>query len=55
MDLFKQGLLIRVSNRPYVAPIVMVLKLDGFIRICVDYIALNECIVKGSFPVTAYR
>ena len=31
-DLFKQGL-VRVSNSPYVAPIVMVRKLDGSIRV----------------------
>ncbi len=49
-DLFKQGL-VRVSNSPYVAPIVMVRKPDGSIRVCVDYRALNECIVKDSFPL----
>ena len=49
-DLFKQGL-VRVSNSPYHAPIVMVRKLDGSIRVCVDYRALNECIVKDSFPL----
>jgi hypothetical protein len=40
-----------VSNSPYAAPIVMVRKLDGSIRVCVDYIALNEGIVKDSFPL----
>jgi len=40
-DLFKQGL-VRVSNSPYVAPINTVWKLDGLIRVCVDYRALNE-------------
>jgi len=45
IDLFKQGL-VRVSNSPYAAPIVMVRKPDGSIRVCVDYRALNECIVK---------
>jgi hypothetical protein len=34
-DLFKQGL-IRVSNSPNDAPIVMVRKVDGSIRVCVD-------------------
>jgi hypothetical protein len=35
-DLFKQGL-VRVSICPYAAPIVMVRKPDGYIRVCVDY------------------
>jgi len=29
----------------------MVRKLDGSIRVCVDYKALNECTVKDSFPL----
>jgi len=41
-DLFKQGL-VRVSNSLYAAPIVMVWKHDGSIRVCVEYRALNEC------------
>ena len=41
----------RVSNSPYDAPIVMVRKPDGYIRVCVDYKALNECTVKDSFPL----
>jgi hypothetical protein len=49
-DLVKQAL-VRVSHIPYVAPIVMVRKPDGSIRICVDYRALNECTVKDSFPL----
>jgi hypothetical protein len=39
-DLFKQGL-VRVSNSPYAAAIVMVRKADGSVRVCVDYKALN--------------
>jgi hypothetical protein len=49
-DLFKQGL-VRVSNSPYFAPIVMVRKADGSIRVCDDYKTLNECTVKDSFPL----
>ncbi len=40
-----------MPNSPYVAPIVMVRKLDGSIRVCVDYRPLNECTVKDSFPL----
>ena len=29
----------------------MVRKVDGSIRVCVDYRALNECTVKESFPL----
>jgi len=36
-DLFKQGL-VRVSNSPYAAPIVMVRKPGGSFRVCVDCI-----------------
>ena len=40
-----------MSKSPYVAPIEMARKSDGSIRVCVDYRALNECIVKDSFPL----
>ena len=40
-----------MSNSPYAAPVVMVRKPDGSIRVCVDYRALNECTVKDSFPL----
>ena len=49
-DLFKQGL-VRVSNSSSVAQIVMVRKFDDSIRVCVDYITLNECTLKDSFPL----
>ena len=40
-----------MSISPYIAPIVMARKLDGSIRVCVNYKALNECNVKDSFPL----
>jgi hypothetical protein len=49
-DLFKQGL-VCISCSPYAAPIAMVRKADGSIRVCVDYVALNEWTVKDSFPL----
>jgi hypothetical protein len=50
IDLFQQGL-VRVPNSPYAAPIVMVRKPHGSIQVCFDYIALNECTAKDSFPL----
>ncbi len=52
-DLFKHGL-VRVSNSPYAAPIVMVREPDGSIKVCVDYRALNECTLKDSFPLPRF-
>ncbi len=49
-ELFQQGK-IRVSNSPYVAPIVMVRKPDGSVRVCIDYRARNERTVRDSFPL----
>jgi hypothetical protein len=49
-NLVKQGL-VRISNSPYVALIVMFGKLGGSIRVCVDCRALNECNVKDNFPL----
>ena len=46
--LFHQGK-IRVSNSPYVAPIVMVCKADGSIIVCIDYRAINERTMRDSF------
>ena len=30
---------------------MMVRKPDGYVRVCVDYRALNECTMKDSFPL----
>ena len=48
--LFQQGK-IRVSNNPYVAPIVIIRKADGYVRVCIDYRAINERTVRDSFPL----
>ncbi len=49
-ELFKEGK-VRISKSPYAAPIVMVRKLDGSIRVCIDYRAINERTVKDSLPL----
>jgi hypothetical protein len=49
-ELFKQRK-IRVSNNPYASHVVMVRKADGFVRICIDYRAINERTVRDSFPL----
>ena len=49
-ELFKEGK-VRISRSPYAAPIVMVRKSDGSIRVCIDYRAINERTVKDSFPL----
>jgi transposase InsO family protein len=50
-----QGLLdkgvVQHSHSPYAAPIVVVKKKDGSIRLCVDYRKLNEKTVKDAYPL----
>ncbi|XP_063843977.1 uncharacterized protein LOC135090825 [Scylla paramamosain] len=48
--LLEQGV-IEESVSPYAAPIVMVRKKDGSLRLCVDYRRLNEVTVKDAFPL----
>jgi hypothetical protein len=50
--LFKEGK-VRVLSSPYDAPIVMVRKSNGSIRVCIDYRAINERTAKNSclYPV----
>ena len=48
--LLKQGV-VEDSVSPYAAPIVIVRKKDGSLRLCVDYRRLNEVTVKDAFPL----
>ena len=48
--LFKEGK-VWVSSSPYGAPIVMIRKSDGLIRVWINYRAINEGTVKYSSPL----
>lgn len=49
-ELLDQGV-IRDSNSPFVAPIVLVKKKDGGHRMCVGFRALNKSTVKDKLPI----
>ncbi|BHF58337.1 hypothetical protein SprV_0100128900 [Sparganum proliferum] len=50
-DLLAQGI-IDPSNSPWAAPVTLVKKKDGQLRLCIDYRQLNKVIVRGSLPIT---
>ena len=41
----------RISSSPYAAGIVMALKKDGTLRLCIDYRLLNKITIKDKFPL----
>jgi hypothetical protein len=49
-ELLEMGF-IHPSSSPWGAPVIFVLKKDGTQRLCVDYSALNEVIVKNKYPL----
>ena len=49
-DLLNKGI-IKESHSPYAAPIVIVRKRDGTIRLCVDYRRLNTKTVRDAYPL----
>lgn len=49
-QLLQEGL-IAPSSSPWAAPIVVVRKTDGSLRLCVDYRKLNSNTVKDAFPI----
>jgi len=42
---------IRPSNNPFASSIVLVLKKDGTMRMCIDYQALNKKTIKNRYPI----
>jgi hypothetical protein len=49
-ELLEKGF-ISPSSSPWGAPMIFVLKKDGTQRLCVDYHALNEVIIKNKYPL----
>jgi len=46
----KLGIVYEVKS-PYSAPVVVVKKKDGSLRLCVDYRKLNLCVIKDKYPL----
>jgi hypothetical protein len=51
IDELSEKCYIRPSTSPWVAPILFVEKKDGTRRMCIDYRALNEVIIKNKYPL----
>ena len=43
--------LIQSSRAPYGTPVLFQKKHDGYLRMCVDYKALNKVTIKNKYPI----
>lgn len=49
--LFAQGCIQPVDHAEWVSPLVIVLKKNGKVRVCVDYRELNKATIKNKYPL----
>jgi hypothetical protein len=42
---------IKLSSNPFASSVVLVLKKDGTMRMCIDYRALNKKTIKNQYPI----
>ncbi|MCI92079.1 retrotransposon protein, partial [Trifolium medium] len=42
---------VRLSVSPWGAPILLVKKKDGSMRLCIDYCQLNKVTIKNKYPL----
>jgi hypothetical protein len=51
IDQLMESGFIRPSKSPFGAPLLLVKKKDGTMRMCIDYRALNDITIKNSYPL----
>ena len=51
----KEDGVIRDAKSEWASPVVLILKSDGSMRLCVDYRKLNKLTVRGSYPLSRMK